>query len=309
MHGPNPQSLRSLSGLIDFDSAARCHSFRLAALELHKTPAAVSQQIKQLETALGFALFIRHPRRVTLTAQGRELAVTVAQLLRELNAKVASLRAEDDPAVLRVSATHSFAMKWLMPRLHRFAAAWPAIDLRLESEDRLVDLQDGGCDLAIRYVRVEAASTAELLFRERWLMVYSPALFPASAPTLSELARQPLLHEGSPALWRRVLAENRIDYPHFDFSRSYSHGGLLVQAAVAGYGVALAHYSLAEQELRQGRLVAGPCAPLPADYGYRLMPAAGGEMPEKVRRFVEWIKDEVAAMEAGAASGRERGTS
>src|SRR5579871_4929911 len=99
------QPLRTLSGLIDFAAAARHASFRLAAQELHKTPAAVSQQIKQLEESLGFALFTRHPRHVTLTERGEELAHTVSHLLDELRAKITALQMDDEATVLKVTTT------------------------------------------------------------------------------------------------------------------------------------------------------------------------------------------------------------
>src|ERR1700756_2431760 len=94
--------LRSLSGLIDFDCAARGGSFKLAAQELHKTPAAISLQVKQLEQAVGFALFIRHPRHITLTEKGQELAATVARMLAELRTKVDALRGGDEEKILRI---------------------------------------------------------------------------------------------------------------------------------------------------------------------------------------------------------------
>src|ERR1700740_773763 len=95
--------LRSLSGLMYFDCAARWGSFKLAAQELHKTPAAISLQVKQLEEAVGFALFIRHPRHITLTEKGQDLAVTVARLLADLRAKVDGLRGGDDEKILRIT--------------------------------------------------------------------------------------------------------------------------------------------------------------------------------------------------------------
>jgi LysR family glycine cleavage system transcriptional activator len=110
-------------------------SFQRAARELHKTPAAVSQQIKQLEHSLGFALFARYPRHVAITDKGRELAGTVSRMLGELRAKVGALQDGDDELVLRISATHSFAIKWLVPRLHRFTALHPRLDLRVDASD------------------------------------------------------------------------------------------------------------------------------------------------------------------------------
>src|SRR3954468_10401053 len=109
MHGAGmSKPLRSLSGLIDFDCAARWGSFKLAARELHKTPAAVSLQVKHLEESVGFALFVRHPRHIALTDKGQELAFSVARMLADLRAKVGALQGGDEEAVLRISTTHSF---------------------------------------------------------------------------------------------------------------------------------------------------------------------------------------------------------
>ena len=76
------QPLKRLSGLLDFECAARWSSFSQAALELHKTPAAVSLQVKQLEETLGFALFIRHRRKIVLTDKGRDLAASLGDMLK-----------------------------------------------------------------------------------------------------------------------------------------------------------------------------------------------------------------------------------
>ncbi len=142
--------------MIDFDSAARWSSFKLAAQELHKTAAAVSQQIKQLEQELGFALFIRYPRRIALTEKGEELAVTVARTLADLRAKVAGLRDGDEERILRISTTHSFAIKCLVPRMGGFTRLYPELDVRLDVGDHKVNLDDDSTDVAIRYNRKKA---------------------------------------------------------------------------------------------------------------------------------------------------------
>lgn len=292
--------LRGLSGLIDFDCAARLGSFRLAGAELHKTPAAVSQQIKQLEQALGFALFVRHARHVSITEKGRELAGTVARLLAELNRQITALQQDgDDEALLRITSTHSFAMKWLVPRLHRFSACHPSIDLRVEASDQPVDLDGSGVHVALRYVRVKPGDEAPL-YREQQVVVYGPQLplgrRASSPPNLATLARQPLLYEGTPEAWLRVLDANGVRVRHPDFARSYSHAGLLVQAAAAGQGVAVAPYSLAYEDLLRGRLLRCDCEPLPSAYGYRLLVAAGLAGAPKVRHFREWVDAEIAEM-------------
>ncbi|HEY0662776.1 MAG TPA: LysR substrate-binding domain-containing protein [Lysobacter sp.] len=293
--------LRSLSGLIDFESAARWNSFRLAAVELHKTPAAVSQQVKQLEQSLGFPLFTRHPRHVALTEKGRELASTVAGLLRELHAKVGALQEEDEESVLRIATTHSFAMKWLVPRLHRFTERHPEFDIRVESGDTPIALDGDASDVALRYSPIAGADQANILYREHLVVAYSPELDAVlrerpSPPSLAELLRYPLLCEGTPELWLRLLAANGVARQHYDFSRSYSHAGLLVQAAVAGLGVALVQYSLAYEDIRKNRLVVCPSQSLVPTYCYRLLCSNEKREIAKVRHFAEWIRAEVADM-------------
>lgn len=288
--------LTSLSGLLDFEAAARHGSFRPAAAELHKTPAALSQQIKLLEQALGLALFVRQARGVAITPAGRELAVNVTRMLGELRAQVLALREEQDPNLVRVSSTHSFAMKFLVPRLHRFTAAHPAIDVRVEASDQLADLAGGGCDVALRY---RALGSAALLYAEQQVVVYSPELIAGRAP-LAALLRQPLLHEnGALGAWQQLLTREGLGARrHLDFSRGYSHGGLLVQATVAGLGVGLVPYALAFEDLQRGRLVRADCAPLASSWGYALMRGAARADAPAVAAFAAWMAAEFAALQA-----------
>ncbi|MBJ6762999.1 LysR family transcriptional regulator [Myxococcaceae bacterium JPH2] len=293
--------MHSLSGLMDFECAARWSSFRLAARELNKTPAAVSQQVKQLEQALGFQLFTRHPRHITVTEKGRELAGTVSRLLRELNARIGALQDGDAELVLRISATHSFAMKWLVPRMHRFTELHPELDLRVEAGDHVVSLDDGACDVALRYGRVASGGAADLLFQERLVVVHAPELVsarrrPLPAPSPATLWRYPLVYEDTPELWLRLLEAHGLRDRRYDFSRSYSHGGVLVQAAVAGLGVALVPHSLAWEDLERGRLVLAPFTPLDSEYGYRLLSSRESQGASKVQHFTRWMHAEVAEM-------------
>ncbi len=282
--------LRSLSGLIDFDCAARWGSFKVAAKELHKTPAAISQQVKHLEESVGFALFIRHPRHITLTEKGQELAVVVARLLAELRAKVGALQGGDEETILRISTTHSFAIKWLVPRMHRFTKLYPELDIRLDSNDAPVDLEDDSTDVAVRYGPV-AEGDPKLLFRERLIAVYSPELLAPgqSELTLADLPRFPLLYENSTESWLQLLNENRALDGNYDFSRGYSHWGVLAQAAVAGQGIALVAYGIAFQDILKGSLRKIDCRSAPFGSGYRFLVNRSKENMPKVQRFRAWL--------------------
>lgn len=291
--------LRSLSGLIDFDCAARWGSFKLAGQELHKTPAAVSLQIKHLEESVGFALFVRHARHITLTEKGQELAAAVARMLADLRDKIGALQGGDEESVLRISATHSFAIKWLVPRMHRFTKLYPELDIRIDSNDVPVDLESDSTDVAIRYGPVREGDPSTLL-RERLVPVYSPELLAPGqqALTLADLGQHRLLCEKSNEAWLQLLNENRAFKGKYDFSRGYSHWGVLVQAAVAGQGVALVPYGIACGDLASGALRQIACRSAVFHNGYRFLANPHKEGLGKVKRFRAWMFAEMAQMRA-----------
>jgi LysR family glycine cleavage system transcriptional activator len=292
--------LRSLSGLIDFECSARWGSFKLAARELHKTPAAVSQQVKHLEESVGFPLFVRHPRHIALTEKGQELAIATARTLADLRAKVAALQRGDEEAVLRISTTHSFAIKWLVPRMHRFTRLYPELDIRIDSNDSPVDLEADSTDVAIRYGPVQEGDPA-MLFRERLVPVYSPELLEQGQAelTLADLPRFRLLVEKSPENWLQLLNENKALKGKYDFSRGYSHWGVLAQAAVAGQGIALVPYGIACQDISSGALRQIACKTAPFHSGYRFLVNPHKEGMTKVQRFRAWIVQEMEEMRRG----------
>jgi LysR family glycine cleavage system transcriptional activator len=289
--------LRSLSGLIDFECAARWGSFKLAARELHKTPAAVSQQVRHLEESVGFALFVRHPRHIALTEKGQELAIATGRTLADLRAKVAALQRGDEEAVLRISTTHSFAIKWLVPRMHRFTRQYPELDIRIDSNDSPVDLDADSTDVAVRYGPVQDGDPA-VLFRERLVPVYSPELLQDGQGelTLADLPRFRLLVERSPENWLQLLNENKALKGKYDFSRGYSHWGVLAQAAVAGQGIALVPYGIACQDISSGALRQIACKTAPFHSGYRFLVNPHKEGMTKVQRFRAWMVSEMEEM-------------
>ncbi|MBI3727048.1 MAG: LysR family transcriptional regulator [Burkholderiales bacterium] len=295
------EPLRNLSSLVDFECAARWCSFKLAAHELHKTLAAVSQNIKQLEQQLGFALFARHARHLSMTEKGTEFASTVSQLLRDLHIKVAALREDSANDSLRISCTHSFAMKWLVPRLHRYTQLHPDIDIRIDSNDAVVDPGQGLCDIAIRHQLFVEGDDANLLWREQLLLAYSPAMLSdkdkraRQEPDLKRLLRYPLLYEGTPENWIRLLKSRELLKQPHDFAQNYSHAGLLVQAAVAAQGVALLPAAIACEDIQQGRLHVLPAAGLSSRYCYRIVTASNRAV--KVDNFVIWLHDEMTQMQ------------
>ncbi|MEZ5667118.1 MAG: transcriptional regulator GcvA [Alphaproteobacteria bacterium] len=256
--------LPPLAPLRAFEAAARHLSFTRAATELNLTQGAISQQIKQLEQQLGFALFLRQTRRLALTEEGRQFANVVREALTSIGTAADGLRAGLGQGPLTVSVLASFAAQWLMVRLPRFHERHPEIDLRLHTDDRLANLRTDGVDLAVRfgwgnYPGLET----RLLLRERLFPVCSPQLMagPRAIRAIGDLAQAILLHDDD---WRHDETSNGWPYflKRFGVRRAdpttgpgYNQGALMVQAAIHGQGVALARSTLAAIELETGRLV------------------------------------------------------
>ena len=143
--------LPPLNALRAFDAAARHMSFRLAAAEFHVTPAALSYQIRQLEETLGVKLFVRLSRAVELTEFGALIAPGVGEAFQQLGRTMQLLDRRRSTNVLTISAGPGTIAKWLSPRLYRFIALHPDIDVRISANFNLVNLAVDDVDVAIRF--------------------------------------------------------------------------------------------------------------------------------------------------------------
>lgn len=285
--------LRSLSGLLAFQAAARHSSLTLAARELGRTQSAVSQQVKALEAELGLQLFVRRPREVTLTAEGAALAETLSGAFQDIEAAVTALQQKDEPNVLRLTTYQSFAIHWLIPRLPGFSLLHPEIDVRIDADDERLDLRARGMDLAIRVGR--APATALFLGHETFTPFYAPSLSNGKAIEAQQVTQFRLLAHEHGHLWEEWFALNDIEVGPIDIATDYSHSGLLVQAAAAGGGIALAPPMIAADAFHSGRLKYVPGRPLPTGCEY-FIETATVDPPEKVRVFSDWMKQEAESM-------------
>src|SRR4051794_23701401 len=170
-----PSRLPPLELLLAFEAAARHLSFTRAGSERFLTQSAVSRQIRALEDELGVPLFERRHRALALTAAGQRLFVTCSAVLAQLRVAVAEIRAPARREVLSLTTTPGLASLWLIPRLPRFTAQHPELDVRLEASYELRSLPGEGFDLAIRYSATGRAGGVQL-FGETAQPVCSPAL-------------------------------------------------------------------------------------------------------------------------------------
>ena len=253
--------LHHLNALRFFEAAARHLSFTSAAAELCVTQAAVSHQVRALEQALGQPLFLRQPRQVRLTAAGERLLGVAAQSFDRIEQLLAQLKAPASSAgVLQLTLTPSFSSRWLMPRLPRFWAAQPDIELHLQHRPNVAAHELDAGQAAIVWAREQPASPrlwARRLFGTALTPVCAPSLIRATYPlaTPSALAHYPLLHEDDYRDWNRWLAEAAPTLPAARSGPVIDDSNALLVAAVSGQGVALGRLALIGDELRNGRLL------------------------------------------------------
>jgi len=294
--------LPPLNALRAFEAAARHLSFSRASEELHVTPAAVSHQIKALEAHLGIRLFHRRNRTVHLTEAGQSYLNVVRDAFDRLAAATVNLAERDRVGHLVVALLPSFAAKWLVPRLPRFRACAPEIDVTISTSHEVLDLVGGEADVAIRYGRGAWPGLKALRFlAEEVFPVCSPRLLNEGHPIREpdDLAHHLLLHDEPdkryPYLdwptWLRTAGATRVDPTR---GPTFSDSSMLLQAAIDGQGVALGRSVLVGDDLAAGRLVKPFALSFPANAAYWLVaPPEAWDRP-KIKAFRDWLLAEAA---------------
>jgi LysR family glycine cleavage system transcriptional activator len=184
-----PRRLPSLTQLRAFEAAARLGSFKAASDELHVTQAAVSHQIRALEHELGRALFQRETRQVHLLPEAAPLATELTNAFDGIAASVADLRGTAMGGVMRLSVAPFFGNRWLTPRLARFRALHPEIEVETVLSFDNVDLEAEGFDGAVRYGTGDwPGLDSHLIYRDRVGPVAAPELIADREPPLSVAA-------------------------------------------------------------------------------------------------------------------------
>ena len=290
-----------LNALRSFEVAARRGGFTSAARELHVTPAAVSHQIKSLETYLDVQLFRRLPRGLEITEAGRKLLPHLTRGFDHFARAVEDLSAGGLAGPLKINAAPSFATLWLVPRLNGFLRTYPDIDFCVLASETAPDLTRGEVDIRLPYGMGDYPGFAtRLIMREQ--------IFPVCAPSLlnqmrlrrfSDLRHHTLLHDintgsGEPTMtWRRWLRDAGVSGVDPDQGVKFGNSILLVESAVRGQGVALGRTSLVGDHLATGRLVRPLKASRPADYAYYAVTTRSGAERPRVQAFLGWLEAEV----------------
>jgi DNA-binding transcriptional LysR family regulator len=331
------QQLPPLSTLPAFETAARLGSFSKAAQELNSSQPAISQQIRQLEIAVGQKLFRRKSQGVALTEAGEDLRVAVQQGFTSLREVMARLREPRLRLSLTVATDFAFAAYWLLPRLDRFKAEIPLVDVRILTAQHTDDLGSANADIAILFghppatkiaPRRDGKITAKAAGMIEGSRLFSEAVFPVCAPGYAHhaakgaagwLATATLLHLDDVAAgpqqpqrtgtrwfgWSDWVDACGLALPVDGPQLRFNNYSLVLQAAIAGQGVALGWSPLVEPLLAAGQLVRADDFVLRSRRGYivtRLGPSelAGYQRPGRpaaeivsaADRFLDWLQRE-----------------
>lgn len=277
-----------------FAAAARHQNFAHAAEELHLTASAVSHHVRKLETLLQVALFQRHARGVTLTAEGRQLADAATAALSDIEAVADNLHQVRSTTQLRITTLHSLAYCWLLPRLPRFVARHPNIRLHLDTGIALTRFDDAGPDLGIRHGPGHwPGLTAHHLMDDELFPVASPGL-PGAAEIHEprEIARLPLVTDLALQGWRDWFRAAGVRGLRLPQMHSFSDSTDAMRASVYGVGAALARKHVAKPYLQRYELIRLPGPALKARFSYYAVYPAHRPPHPAAALFIDWLKHE-----------------
>lgn len=305
--------LTRLKSLQALEAAARHGSFVGAAAEMGVTPAAVGQLVRSLEVWAGYPLFKRTRSGTQRLVPVDEVKVAldeIAQGLDRLETGLKKLRGRKARSLVVVTASQAFVAHWLLPRLEDFEANHPDIEVRLDVAERLVDLEHSEADIGVRCgLGTWPGVKATHLMGEEIIAVCSPQLLPARKPTLAWLLQQTLIHDGMAhpgaefPSWRDWLSRLGATAESTKRGLTINSTAAVIQAAVAGRGLALVRKALADEEIGAGRLHhLMPDNRWPVKWGYFVVASAKSLRRSEAKSFHDWLLEQAGSdRRAGAA--------
>ncbi|WP_045589381.1 LysR substrate-binding domain-containing protein [Vibrio vulnificus] len=286
------QNLPPLNALKAFEAAARLQSFTKAAEELNVTRAAVSQQVKALESQLEAVLFERHGAQLVLTEAARDYLPVVSNLFQQLAVTTDQLFNCRQNGQLVLHVAHSFCLQWLLPRLGDFRRRYPQWPLKISTTSNTLPDNSATADVEIingygdwQYDQVTK------LTEENWILVASPGFLQLNPiATLDDLINVPrLATSGYVETWPRWFDYHEISAACGKMALEFDHSTLSIEAAVHQLGVLLVRDLLVDDHLRQGSLVQVGGWSMPSAGAHHLI-VRNADKPQ-VDAFVHWLTD------------------
>ncbi|WP_322021541.1 MULTISPECIES: LysR substrate-binding domain-containing protein [unclassified Burkholderia] len=279
--GPRPP----LASLETVCAVARLGSFLAAADASGVTHGAISRRVAAVENWLGMTLFERHARGVRLTPDGQRFVGRIEQAFAIIDGAADQWRSPRTPRLVRMSVVPAFAQLWLLERQHALESEAPALRIELGIELRNVDIAAGEADLSIRYGRGHWRQLETCAFMPETL---HPVAHPRLAAQLAARRRRndaallemPLLHDSDVTGWRTWFDALGIPFKPRAQDRRFEDYNLVLAAAEAGLGVALARTPLADAYLRRSALVRVSRHEVESPLRYHFVHAKGENRPE-----------------------------
>lgn len=295
--------LPSANALIVFEAAGRLGNFTRAAAELGMSQAAVSFAIRRMEDELGTPLFRRRHRSVVLTEAGRRFHADVALGLTHIRKSAEELTAVNADRHVTLSASTAFASFWMLPRLARFRADLPDVDLRIQTSDRDLDLVAENLPLGIRVGPPGSWPGCEeaVLVEEEIAAIVAPGYIEQHGRPASDagIAGHRLIHLEEPFRptfdWEDWFADLGLPPPSRAKGLLINDYVLIVQAVLGGQGIALGWRHLTDPMVAAGLLEHASDHVLRTGLAYRVIWPAGREIGENARRVRDWLLSGVEA--------------
>ena len=304
--------LPSLNALRAFEAVSRHLNYARAAEELSVTPAAVKQLVGKLELSLNTQLVRRDGRGLALTQAGRSSQAALSSGFTHIREAVETMRVRQNREQLIVSVEPSFATAWLVPRLDSFRHHNQNIDILIDSSSKIVDLERGAADLAIRFGLASKHSNliSHRLFDEELCAFCSPNIASGSKGLrqLEDLQNATLLHwDLSELVWAHTTRQwmgwqpwlEEVGAKHIDSANGirFCDYNLAVQAAIAGQGVVLGSLPVLQDLIKANLLVCPFPERVVTDIGYDLVATKTAFRRNEVKVFWKWVVDQASVCE------------
>ncbi|MGG2098757.1 LysR family transcriptional regulator [Acinetobacter haemolyticus] len=291
--------LPSLNSIKVFEATARLGSFKAAAYELNVSPTAISHQISELEKELGIKLFIRGFRIVTLTDEGKKLAEVSIRLISELKQTLLELTTYSKH--ITISTTNAFAAMWLVPQLHAFKVEYPDTEVQIKADDDLIDIdQELGVDMVIRYgfADINNAQVRKITNDQFGLFATQQYWRDREEENsdvkllVTQWKNKDLLRYHQPEALLQQFGQVCPTVEYFDDENQ------VIQAALAGQGVAYVSKILVQQTVTQGWLLESPSFQIEGIDNlcyYSVIPKRSLNHPSVIA-FQNWIMQRLATV-------------
>lgn len=288
-----------IAALRAFEAAARHLNYTRAAEELNVTQSAISHQIKHIESLWGFKLFKRNGRNIELTEQAKKVVPVINDFFSNLKSTLSSIEEHQDEGYLKLTLSHSFALKWMVPKLGEFSHQYPDIDVTIVTLPDPRQLEMNDTDIAIFYSNGEHDGYIVIpLLHDYSFPVCSPDFFKIEIKSLKQpddLLKLPLLRrlniDAAPR-WGDWFSTAGVTNYSLPKGLHFPNSSMALQAAIDGQGVALARSSHVAEDLIAGRLIKLFDIYAKSNSCYNLViPETKFDQPT-VQKFIAWIKDE-----------------